>query len=264
MRLDCESSDSAYDSVAEILGITRSELEEVLDSLDDEGFEQGPYVYDCPADGKIHIGPCSFKVQTQGITTCWFHASRVTDPSSFKQYGIRPLPDQIEEIWSFLYELVKEQCSQTKWAEFRQEVETTHPNHYAWLYRLKTPKSDKLHHGPFAFLVRDAAVGLGDSGHHDYISQPEIVEDICKCFGHDLLKKYQDSTQGCIVKFVQEDCPGHALDAAVNYLYAVRQGIKQNMDCNTCFDAKGKNIPPSTFLNVEFPVSQYQSVQQSE
>lgn len=42
MRLDCETSDSAYDSVAEILRITISDLEAKLDSLDDEGFERGP------------------------------------------------------------------------------------------------------------------------------------------------------------------------------------------------------------------------------
>lgn len=97
-------------------------------------------------------------------------------------------------------------------------------------------------------------MGLGDSGHHDYISEPEIVEDICNCYGHDLLRRYQDATQGCIVKFVQDGCELYNLATAVNYLYATRRSINQNFDCNNCFDAGSKTIPPSAFLKVEFPV----------
>lgn len=262
MRLDCDTPDTACDSIAEILGIDRVELESFLDGLDFDALDQDPSIArKIEHSQDITIGPRRFAMPpSSSVSTCWFHATRVADPSTFTQHGIRPLPDQLEKIWSFLFTLAEPDCSQAEWAESRRKIESGDLGQFANLYRLKV--LDSQHRwGPMAFLVRDAAVGLGAVNHHDYLRTPEIVEDICLCVGHDLLRKYQAATQGCIVKFVQEGCRIGTLSTAVNYLYAVRRGLRQSIDCNDCFDAAAKTIPPSAILRVEVPVNRCQPSQ---
>lgn len=256
MRLDCDTPDTACDSIAEILGIDRVELESFLDGLDVDALGQDPSIAgEIELTRDVTIGPRRFTIPpSSSVSTCWFHATRVADPSTFRQHGIRPLPDQLEGIWEFLFDLVQPDCSTAEWAAFRRRIEAGDTDHSAFLYKLKV--LDSQHQwGPFAFLVRDAAEGRADDAHHNYLRAPEITEDICRCFGSGLLGKYQDATRPCVVKFEHHDFNAERFTAAVNYLYAVRQGMNQPASvCNTCFDGKGKPVPPSAILQVDFPV----------
>lgn len=61
--------------------------------------------------------------------TCYFHASRVLDPVSFRRRGILPFPAVIDEIWETLRELAE--MTPSEWAPLRDEFESDH------LYRNK-------------------------------------------------------------------------------------------------------------------------------
>ena len=88
--------------------------------------------------------------------------------------------------------------------------------------------ADSRHHGPHALLVKDAFFCPLDLGHHDYLTIPEIVDDICMCyeesFGHPPLRAlFNRAATPCIVKF--SSAPGEcALSNALLYAHSILQG----------------------------------------
>jgi hypothetical protein len=249
--LDCETTDSTYESLENILGVKRGILERIFGTLDVEEFYREHRHYAHPPEDLMYSEVR--KVSTLSGTydrTCWFHITRTIPSSTFEQ-GILPLGQCIDGIWAFLQALAKRAVSAEEWAAFKEDMGD---HHGAGLYAMKV--SDKMHWGPYALLSRDHAFKSSEIGNHDYFGAPEIVKDICLCFsekfGYDLLGTFMRKTKPCVVKFVAGP-RGGCVSAAVYHLYNVYRGNSCSIQCNTCFDGDGVTIPREDILKVEFP-----------
>lgn len=145
MILDCSSLQSTQLSLGQILEIPSSHMFEALSHFDLEQFclehrsdnrmsgvillEE---VFNVDADTKIPE------------SNSWFHGTRVIDPKNFRINGIRPLSNQLDQIWIDLFNVAGHlYVSQPDWDAFRRAVETIHSSRSADLYRMKT--RDALH-----------------------------------------------------------------------------------------------------------------------
>ena len=109
--------------------------------------------------------------------------------------------------------------------------------------------------GPFAFLVRDAALHK-HQGHKDFTRLCEAAEDICADFEQlherDLTRAYQATTRPCLVVFTWPGDQWGAVRAAANYVYRSVRGIDCGVDCNTNFSGGGKPVPRALIDRVEW------------
>ena len=244
--LDCESIDSTYASIEEILRIERPALEEMLVNLDlDEARRR--------AGGKpgseVLLDEVTKHARATGPVfdrTCWFHFTRSHPRNSFSK-GILPLRDALPYVWGFLLMLLPEDFPLEAWYRFAEN-----PPSEPYRRRLNDPAC----WGPFALLPREAGLSFREFDTHDSLGVPEIVEDICSAFQEehdfDLLRVYRQNTRPCVVKFVeQQTSPGH-IGNVLHYLYRHLHGGPFSADCRIDFDAKGVAIPPERIRKVEF------------
>lgn len=253
--LDCESIESTYKSLEDILGVKEFDLCQLFDSI---------AIYE-----QMHESTCNFLFSYIRDKThckphfdkaCWFHATR-TWPENTYDDGLLPLNQAIDKIWDFLFELAKEQITAQEWRDFRNFMDSGSGNNYAYLYRMKLNNA-KIHGGPVAFLVKQIAF-VRNSSYVNYFDCPEIVEDICNnCSKTNLMKLYQSNTVRCIVKFVDQWAPTtkawtpeKALSTALLYVYHDHHGLELDYggELTYTFDGKGTPVPKDRILKVEFP-----------
>ncbi len=171
--LDCESIDSTYNSLSQILGVERKTLEVFFANLDIEHYCDK---YGLPGPANEFILSLTAKSLDLDISkslfdrTCWFHLTRTFPGNKFEQ-GILPLGEMINSIWDFLFTLIKDKITNKEWLDFRFQVENNYPNHLAYLYRLKA--KDSFHWGPYAVLVRDIAFVASKIGGYFPVSIPK-------------------------------------------------------------------------------------------
>jgi hypothetical protein len=243
--LDCESIDSTYVSIEEILRIERPLLEEMLGNLDLEeacrraGGKTGSEVLLEAVVKHARASPDFDK-------TCWFHFSRSHPRNSFSK-GILPLREALPFVWGFLLMLLPEEFPLDAWYRFAK-------NPPSQPYRRKL--NDPANWGSFALLPREAGLSCREFGTHDSLGVPEIVGDICSAFQEehdfDLLRVYRENTRPCVVKFIgNKTSPGHVA-TALHYLYRHLHGARFAGDCRVDFDAKGEAITPERIRKVEF------------
>ena len=174
-----------------------------------------------------------------------------SDPELFRQKGILPLGDRLNDIWEGLYSLL-ENFSRAKWDQFRHEMETKMRSDSSRLYRLKA--HDSLHWGPFAMLVRESAFQPKEMGNYDYLRIPEIVDDICDSFkvtfGYNLADAYIDATKSYIVKFHSVTTKDYYIGVALYYLYKKYLNEPLSLHSNTCFDGMATKIEASSIISV--------------
>jgi hypothetical protein len=251
--LDCETLDSTYESLDHILNVSRTRLERLF-----ENFEVG---CDHRGSSRMHRPPEDLLfAEVEGMAagpisydrTCWFHLTRANLDSSFSD-GILPLGTSKNLIWDFLGSLVDPRISPELWTAFRRDMGSSH---WACLYDMKVASRD--HWGPFAILVRGHAFSAQETGSHDYLCAPEIVEDICRCFSgrfdFDLLESFKANTRACVVKFAEDTPRPDCVRAAVYHLYNRARRFDCSMHCNTCYDGQGVPVRPDQILKVEFPI----------
>jgi hypothetical protein len=249
--LDCESLDSTIASLANLCGMSDAMIRSVLTDFDLERFLTDHPHHPAPPSKIVMDALARSMTQPPTIDRAyWFHLSRVTNPKCFEA-GIFPLDAQLIRIWEDLERLAVNLVSIEDWHAFRSGAKRTH-SHHGGLYGMKV--RDRMHWGPFAILVREAAFRSREIGNHDYLATPEIVEDICMSFkatfGIDLLTIFEAHSRPCIVKF-WEDCPHEGVvSAAINYAYAVLHGNELSIDTNTCFDGRAIPITPARIIGI--------------
>jgi hypothetical protein len=232
-----------------ILDVSESALEDVLDSVDpDEVQGWGEVVAQATEDSDV------LRSAQDRMDGCyWFHGTRVPAETSFDE-GLQTLPQRVEYVWIFLRSLVSNEVTDGEWQDFRRTVESTHPHHLAGLYRMKL--AGNIHHGPYAFLVREILLRQRTLGNHDYLSLPEVVEDICACFQEtfgapELRSAFIKATKPCIVKFYDKTARSDLLPNALDYLTRVRRTSSIAGFYSTSFVGSG-TIPKSRIEKVEF------------
>jgi hypothetical protein len=159
---------------------------------------------------------------------CYFHGTRVADPSRFLREGVRPLGSHADDLWAALYELVADVATISEWQALRESVEQGESRaDSGWYYRNRIGSRDQ--HGPYAYVVRECHLKPEPNGWHDYLACPETVMDIARCFearsGVDLGARFRAATVPCIVKFRSDELKSGAICAASWYVYGrVRDG----------------------------------------
>ncbi len=115
--LDCESIDSTYASMEEILCIERPRLEEMLGNLDlDEACRRagGKTGAEVLLEAVVKHSRSSHPAFDR---TCWFHFTRSHPRNSFSK-GILPLGEALPYLWGFLLMLLPEDFPLEKWYGF--------------------------------------------------------------------------------------------------------------------------------------------------
>lgn len=238
--LDCETPESTEASLCDLLGLSPDQLHQQIEELAGISFEVNT---DLAKDRWLpmlrHAAGRSFAEALPG-TTCWFHATRVQDPSSFSA-GIGALPDRLEPTWSFLHSLVADRVSQVDWVRFRRMAEKDHFGHSplvinAWMSNA----------GPYAFLLAEAPLNPAGSANHDYLGVSELVDFIAAYFDRrhpiSLRARHLAATRPLLVKFTTPGiCTAH-LGAALDYLVHRKAGW--SLAClSPCFSGEGEEIP---------------------
>lgn len=248
--LDCESYESTLHSLATILSVGSSAIEQFLKTVDLER-EFATHQIDCSADTYLYrLLEHRLTLRFTGITeVCWFHLSRVLPGTDFNE-GVLPLGIALPRIWDMLGDLLP---SPTQ----KANLESLQRNGVGdFQYNLKA--SDRFHHGPYAMLVREVAFHAADVGNHDYLGIPEIIEDICNGyrarFGEDITDVVTDSLHECIVKFRSAKYTDeHLLAPALLYCWGVVNQEAFSPFANTCFDGEAVPIPASAILSISKP-----------
>lgn len=253
--LDCENIESIYWSFKSIFNLKVHEINSFLTELNlDEYYKSHPEAQNIYfLDFILDLFKKIFNREIIIDETRWFHISRTNNIENYKN-SILPLNQTIEQIWTFLFGLIKKEFLITRWNYFREVLENNLEGRPAELYRDKI--HDKNSWGPFAILNKEIAYKLKEISYHDYFKVPEIVEDICRAFhsfcGVNLLDKYLRNTKPCIVKFKMAGGEAFYIRHILYYLYVLIHKKDVSMYCNTDYDACGNSIPSDSILKVEY------------
>ncbi len=243
--LDCQSADSALKSLCTLLCMRKTQLTAALGNLSPSNFEDACNY--APARTVLwdrFVG--SGKPPPIPEVVYWFHATRVPPGTDFRD-GIQPLDQRLPMIKRFLKTLARELRLPSPGSSARQ-------TDGAFQYQLKT--NDRMHWGPWGFLVRDAIVQRADET-HDYLKAPEIVEDLSQMIMGKknallLIEEFQKRTQPCIVKFRSTAPRQDVANVALSYCYHAHWGLGQSLQTNTSFDAEAQVIPFSDIVGIEY------------
>jgi hypothetical protein len=124
-----------------------------------------------------------------------------------------------------------------------------------WQYPTKVAKLN--HHGPFAFLVRPIIDSPREAGHHNYLEDPEIVQDICMSYEtrfrrRHLRERFRAATRPCVVKFRSEKARDDVLEAALMYLHSALTDQPLSGETNTNYSGMGEAVLRQDILKVEW------------
>lgn len=252
--LDCETLESTYESIENILGLTENTLKSVFDEMISIGFEDFREEF-C---SKIAPIPCSIDF------ICWFHITRIGINTDFSD-GILPLYLGVEKIWNFLYSLAENDFAMEDWVDFKNKMNSCQTiceikesprklliadSHS--LYYKKT--TERIQGGPWALHIREMAFIQNSSVFGKFLEIPEIVADICNVFDdvyqYNLRERYINSTKSCIVKFKSQNNCENCLVQALYYSYCKRKNY--DLTEYSVFNSGGELIPEFDILKIEW------------
>jgi hypothetical protein len=181
----------------------------------------------------------------------WFHATRAPIGTTFEE-GLLPTLAALPKLWDLLGQLASQWMTAEQWGEYRSSFDRT-DRHFAQQFPGKciAPGWE----GPFAFLVKDAALHRHDA-HKDFTRISEVAEDICADFEQvhqlPLRAAYEAATRPCLVVFTTPgDTPG-TIKAALNYVHRALNGLEHGYQSNTNFSGRGTAVPAEWIDRVEW------------
>jgi hypothetical protein len=253
--LDCHDYEAALASLAEAIGATPSELGTALGEYEESRLEnaaEDPWEL-MPREvlGRFHAGVETVADRFDGAY--YFHGTRAIDPDAFRVRGILPLDQMVEELWATLRELAGNDVTDAEWHNLRSSVEGGAGGHSGTFYRMKT--GGRIHHGPFAIVVRETFLDPASTGSHDYLGCPEIVQDIAACYasahGGNLEQRFCAAAKPCIVKLRSTQLRPGAIAAALWYAYTKVRDGEITSSANYSFDGEGEPVPAGDVVGVE-------------
>lgn len=213
--LDCESIESTYKSLETILGVKKSGICQLFDSI--KVYEE---MRESNSDFLLSRIQEKTNCKTHFDKTCWFHATRTWQDNEYDE-GLLPSYQAAPKIADFLCKLA---------------------------IQVHKDKINKENFGPFGFLIREIAF-VRNISFTDFFQSPEIVVD------NDLEELYKANTVKCIVKFVDQQTPREALSTALLYAYHKHCGrpLDDPLDSLTHpFNGKGTPVPKENICRIEF------------
>jgi hypothetical protein len=248
--LDCESFETAIDSLARVFQTQPDRLKWVLAQ------EEISTHYESHAQEQLSFKDYLFVVVEHHFgsplsldAVCWFHTTRTFAEATFSE-GILPLESALPRLQAMLIEAiddvsVKEQLQATLMSTGVAD------SHYF------TKTNNSMHWGPYAILVRDLAFCAEEAGQHDYLRMPEIIEDICNGFfnttGVALMDVFGKKLKPAIVKFTSKDnCDDSCISTALSYVYSIIQQVAPSSAWAFCFDGQNTPVSPQDILRIDF------------
>lgn len=240
MNLDCETFETAGNSLAAILGLDRARITACLDEFSLDAFEVNTDIADDRWRPMLNaVAGRTVEDFNRGFTH-WFHATRVRDLAAF-HIGIRSLPRQLDETWASLYTFVSDVLSREQWNSFRDEAEQEN-------YGGHSPEVIRAwmsNEGPCAFLLAESPLNPRGNGNHDYFATSELVEFIAiyfeRKFGVSLHDRHHAATRPALVKFKTEGIKAAHLGAAFDYL--LHRKHRHSLSClSPCFSGDGHSV----------------------
>ena len=252
-RLDGRDLQSALGSLAAAAAVATVDLSAAMRAYDETRLDEGgdePPSWRVPREVFAELG-----VDVDSLTFesfyC-FHGTRVLDPSAFVSRGVLPLDDVIDDIWEALYALVQAEQEREEWDDFRRWVEKDGGGDWGRLYRSKT--TDRREFGPHGTFVREVLLTPGAVG-HDYLGNPEIVEDITRShearYGGDLEDRFHRASVPCIVTFPCDNVGRSAIAAAFWLVYDVLREGTAGLNANGGVGLNGRAVLPGDIVALD-------------
>jgi len=245
--LDCSSVDAAAHSLCELLGLSPSEMHSRVANIDvdwnhNETSPEDQVLIQFGVDPRTPPEPSAVR---------WFHATRALPGTDFED-GLLPTHTALPKMWEALGTCAARWLSEAAWIEYQQSF-LRGDRQFSGQFRRK--RLAPGWEGPFAFLVKDAALHKHDA-HKDFTRLPETMEDICADFeevhGHPLRLVYEELSRPCLVVFKWPGAWPGTVRAAANYVFRSLRGIECGLHCNTNFSGRGKPVPRSLIDCVEW------------
>ena len=246
--LDCESRESALESVSAIYGIPTNLLDKFLRDFDMDAH----YANNAPP----RYGDQELRLVFESSLGCtpapidrvfWFHLTRARPGSDFAN-GIQPLSVALDHVWQTIVEVFRTTVHEVRLMEMHRNGVPSD------LYQMKVKKSTLG--GPYAMLVRAVAMCPREIGNHDYLRLPEIMGDICNgyqdIYGESLHDALTQALTPIIVKFWSaEKLSVSCIESAMYYLYLTAHNRRLDSNANTCFDGKNQAVPSEQIVRVD-------------
>ncbi|MCC5641281.1 hypothetical protein LC593_36900 [Nostoc sp. CHAB 5844] len=247
-HLDCESPETALESIANIYDAAPNEIRQFFSDFDiDEHYERNRP--ELPGNDEVRrILELHFGEPRNNVSrTYWFHLSRTELGAKFVS-GIHPLNSALPNIWGLLIRVVRNTPHAERLAAMRVEGVQNFQYNFKAL--------DPLHWGPYAMLVKEISSHASAASNHDYLKLPEIIEDIClgyeEQFGEDIQTTIENALTPTIVKFWTEESDHlYGLSSAIYYAYLSCRRLELSGLANTCFDGGGIAVPSERIVYVE-------------
>ena len=251
--LDCSSLDTALQSIGALLGIDADDFRRALRSASVDWDHKTV----APEDQLIRaFGYRDKRALPEPAGVRWFHATRALAGTSFDE-GILPTMDAWSSLWGSLGVIASQWLTPSEWAGYRRSFERGDRRFSQQFQRKQIVPGWE---GPFAFLVRDAAIGrCGD--HKDFTKMPETVEDICADFeevmGHPLCAAYEAATRPCLVMFTSPGTRYGVVGAGLNYAHRCVCELEHSFACNAVYVGGGVGVPASRIERIEWLPQSY-------
>jgi hypothetical protein len=247
--LDCESLESAMQSICTLYGIEKTTLVKFLRSVDlDDEFRRKTIHKDCA--GHLHdLFHAEFGSPCHPLeSVCWFHLTRISKSADFSE-GILPLDLALDKVWTTVISIPRDSRTRAKLEKLRTNGVTN------LLYTLKV--GNRRAGGPFALLVRESAFCPKSVGNHDYLDIPEIIEDIClgyqESYGTSIQVEISAGLAKCIVKFeAKPDGGSMPVERALQYCWIKVHNDELSTTINWCYDGGGETVPFTAIRKIDF------------
>jgi hypothetical protein len=232
--IDCSNYNSALESISGVFNVRDERLLGAINSIEDYDNELVDKDY-------VYLQVCNqLGCPSPGFKAVWFHGTRSYDKCSFLKDGILPKSQAKSLIVKMLRQLA-------------HGVESSGDYPHSLSVAFKQSERDE---GPFAFLVRDAAVYAPGSA-HNYTQRPELVEDLAGAMlrgNYELLvERFCRETKPYVIAFIGE-ADVFELMHAVWYLYLICQNVNISEEGGVercCFSAGGNAVSPLDILRIE-------------
>jgi hypothetical protein len=248
ITLDCSSVEDAITSLGRLFGMSPEDLRKALEHLEIDWHHCSLAPEDQVA---LHLGYGSVHDLPKPKAIRWFHAARVPFGTTFEE-GLLPTPAALPKLWESLGAVAAQWTPAAEWNDYQHSFEDSDRRS---AQRFRQKRMAPGWGGPFAFLVRDAA--LHKVGNHkDFTRICEALEDICadyeEVFGRPLREAYEAATSPCLVVFTRPGDYFGAVRAALNYAHRTVAGLNQSLDSNANFNGEGDAVPRSWIGYVEW------------
>lgn len=264
MDFICKDFNTALQSLSQVISVSEGKIISVLEYNWEKQFETEYRDFinsNAPEDsfpddfGEYILlnGFPDARLTIKRPTIYWFHGARTINPGDYICNGILPL----SEIYPIIKSMVDGIASRLKLKS--KECKSDLQKHNKWLAELKLNDS-KIHGGPFAMLMYEAAAIPEAFGNHSYIDEPEIISNYAYMMydtdANMILAEFKRISSPIIVEFKEPDNTTKPvplkllITTVIHYLYSKIHNEKIGLHGNICFSNNGQAVSENLIVNI--------------